>query len=79
MPEEVVWSVSITAVLKYRSAPQELIDRLLGGEFEVPVVEMTQDSRTIGDEDKSIPGFWITFPVLLGLLLLLISMRGNKK
>ena len=59
--------------------PQELIDRLLGGEFEVPVVEMTQDSRTIVDEDKSIPGFRITFPVLLGLLLLLICMRGNKK
>ncbi|HIH86998.1 MAG TPA: hypothetical protein HA304_03750 [Methanosarcinales archaeon] len=79
IPKEASLPISITAVLKYRSAPQELIDHLLGEEFEVPVVYMTQDSRTIGDEDKSIPGFQITFPVLPGLLLLLFSMRGNKK
>lgn len=52
---------------------------LSSDQFELPVVGMTQDSKTIGDEDKSIPGFQITFPVLLGLLLLLFSMRGNKK
>ena len=79
IPEDASLPISITAVLKYRSAPQELIDHLLGEEFEVPVVYMTQDSKTIGDEDKSIPGFRITFPVMLGLLLLLFSMRGNKK
>jgi len=79
MPEEVTLPVSITAVLEYRSAPQELIDHLLGEEFEVPVVYMTQDSKTIGDKDKSIPGFRITFPVMLGLFLLLFCMRGNKK
>ena len=79
MPEDVSLPISITAVLKYRSAPQELIDHLLGEEFEVPVVEMTHDSKSIGDEDKRIPGFQITFPVMLGLLLLLFSMRGNKR
>ena len=79
VPEGVTLPVSITAVLKYRSAPQELIDHLLGDEFEVPVVEMTQDSETIGDKDKSIPGFQITLPVILGLMLLIFGMRGNKK
>jgi hypothetical protein len=79
MPEDVSLPISITAVLKYRSAPQEFIDHLLGGEFEVPVVEMTQDSKTIGDEDKSIPGFQVPLPVMLGLLLLLFCRRGNKK
>jgi hypothetical protein len=54
---------------------------LSSDQFEVPVVEITQDSKTIGNEDKSIPGFQITFQVMLGLLLLLLlfSMRGNKK
>jgi len=52
---------------------------LSSDQFEVPVVGMTQDSKTIGDEDKSIPGFRITFLVMLGLLLLPFSMRGNKK
>ena len=52
---------------------------LSSDQLEELVVGMTQDSKTIGDEDKSIPGFQITFLVMLGLLLLPFSMRGNKK
>ena len=79
MPDDVNTSVYITAVLKYHSAPWELVDQLLGEKFEVPVIEINRDSQILENSDKSIPGFQITFPVLLGLLLLLFSMRGNKK
>jgi len=79
MPEDVTLPVSINAVLKYRSAPQEFIDYLMGEGFEVPVVDMTQDSETIGDKDTSIPGFQITFSVILGLMLLTFGMREYKR
>jgi len=79
MPEDVTLPVSITAVLKYRSAPQEFINDLLGEEFVVPVVDMTQDSETLGDNDTSMPGFQITIPMTLGFMLLVYIMKGNKK
>jgi len=79
IPEDVSLPISINAVLKYRSAPQELIDHLLGEEFEVPVVEMTRDSQILDDGDKSMSGFQVTFPVIVGFMLLVFFLMGRKR
>jgi len=65
--------------LKYRSAPQELIDHLLGEEFEVPVIEMTRDSQILDDSDESMPRFQVTFPVIVGFMLLVFYLVGRKR
>jgi len=79
MPDDVNTPVYVTAVLKYRSAPQELIDYLLGEEFEVPVIEMTRDSQKLDDSDESMSGFQITFPVIFGFMLLVFCLMGRKR
>ncbi len=79
MPDGVNTPVYVTAVLKYRSAPQELIDYLLGEEFEVPVIEMTRDSQILEDGDKSMSGFQVTFPVIVGFILLVFFLIGRKR
>ncbi len=53
MPEDLEYPVSVEATLKYRSAPQDLIDHLFEeGVHEVPVVDMVTISGTIYDPES---------------------------
>lgn len=48
VPGDAVLPLGVEAVLKYRSAPQSLIDSLFGaGQVQVPVIEMTRSQATI--------------------------------
>ena len=65
IPEDVRYPVAVEATLKYRSAPQDLIDHLFDdGVHEVPVVDMVKSSGTIYDPEsdpesrtENAPGF----------------------
>lgn len=77
IPEDIATPITITATLKYRSASQEMIDHLFGkGELDVPVIDMTQKSLIVGEKDPSTPGFQLTFPVILGLILIIYVIKG---
>ncbi|TGC11187.1 cytochrome c family protein [Methanolobus halotolerans] len=87
MPENTVYPVTVDAILKYRSAPQELIDHLFGeGVHEVPVIDMAEISNVIYDpgsppgsrtESRSSPGF--TIFIAVALLLIIYVLKNNKK
>ncbi|MDK2826581.1 MAG: hypothetical protein PWQ44_1761 [Methanolobus sp.] len=49
MPENAAYPLTIQSTLKYRSAPQDMIDHLLGEETMVPVVDMNKMSAIIYD------------------------------
>jgi hypothetical protein len=65
IPENFKYPINIEATLKYRSAPQSLIDHLFEeGGHEVPVVDMVTNSGTVydpnsnpNDRAKKTPGF----------------------
>jgi hypothetical protein len=79
LPAGVQTPIHITAILKYRSAPQECIDDLFGeGEVEVPIIEMTQHSITVSDEDQDMSGFQITILVIIGFIVLIFIHRRSK-
>lgn len=49
VPEDATAPITVDVRLNYRSAPQSLVNDLLGeGELEVPVIEMTSASATFG-------------------------------
>lgn len=49
LPAEAAFPLSITARLNYRTAPQSVIDELLGDEsFKVPIIEMTRAQASVG-------------------------------
>ncbi|MCC4769369.1 cytochrome c family protein [Methanosarcina sp. DH2] len=75
MPENASNPISTKAVLHYRSAPQEHIDKLFGeGAYNVPVIDMA----TYPEEEKtSTPGFGITGAIIA--LSLRITLRRRKK
>lgn len=76
LPEDAKTPINITATLKYRSAPQHLIDELFGeGEMDVPVIEMTEESLGLGEGYEQGPAFVISLPMVLGFILLVYSMR----
>lgn len=87
LPGDVAYPVTVDATLKYRSAPQELIDHLFGeGVHEVPVVDMACISNTIYDpasspesraEPQSTPGFTILATV--AALLIIYVFKNNRK
>lgn len=84
VPENVAYPLEVETKLNYRSAPQDMIDRLLGPETTVPVVIMNQvtteiyDPSTPPEERKqSSPGFGIA-GTLTGLSLIMYAIRKNK-
>ena len=80
IPEDTATPISITATLKYRSAPQEMIDHLFGeGELEVPVIDMTHKSLILGEKYQRTPGFQLTLPVILGLIFIIYVIKGFKQ
>lgn len=79
IPEDIAPPITITATLKYRSAPQEMIDHLFGeGELKVLVIDMTQESLILRENNQSTPGFHLTLPVILGLILIIYAIKGFK-
>lgn len=90
LPENAVYPVTVETALKYRSAPQELIDKLLGEETEVPIVDMNEMSAIIYDpstpadertqpepESESTPGFGI-FAALMVLGITMYIFKRSK-
>ncbi len=85
LPEDAVYPLTVDATLKYRSAPQELIDHLFGeGVHEVPVIDMTEISAVIYDPatppeervpPESAPGFGVFATVAV---LLIVYLFKNK-
>ena len=49
LPDDVVYPLKVDTSLNYRSAPQYMIDHLLGEETEVPVIAMNEASAIIYD------------------------------
>ncbi|MDW7733025.1 MAG: multiheme c-type cytochrome [Methanolobus sp.] len=91
IPEDVVYPVTVDATLKYRSAPQNLIDHLFGEDVhEVPVIDMVERSRIVYDPDtppesraqpksesESTSGFKV-FATVAALLIIYV-FKNNKK
>ncbi|WP_406656300.1 multiheme c-type cytochrome [Methanolobus sp. ZRKC2] len=88
LPEDAVYPVTVDATLKYRSAPQDLIDHLFGEDVhEVPVIDMVEKSRIIYDPDtppesrtqpqsesQSTPGFTV-FATVAALLIIYVLKK----
>jgi hypothetical protein len=90
LPENAVYPVTVETTLKYRSAPQDMIDHLLGEETEVPIVDMNKDIANIYDpstpadertqpepESESSPGFGV-FTALMVLGITMYMFKRNK-
>ncbi|WP_094226678.1 multiheme c-type cytochrome [Methanolobus psychrotolerans] len=83
LSEDVVYPLKVETSLNYRSASQELIDKLFEkGTYEVPVIQMNEASNTIYHPDASpkegtepTPGF-STFTATIALIL---RMYINRK
>ncbi len=79
LPEDAKTPINITATLKYRSAPQHLIDELFGeGEMDVPVIEMTEESVDLSEGYEQVPAFVVSLPLVMGFILLVYLMRKPK-
>jgi hypothetical protein len=86
MPEDVTYPVSVSTKLRYRSAPQDIIDHLFGeGTYEVPTIDMTEKSNLIyppngipsaanQDTEETIPGFGL-FGVVVAFIFALQGKR----
>jgi hypothetical protein len=89
LPENAVYPITVESTLKYRSAPQDMIDHLLGEETEVPVVDMSKMSAIIYDpstpadertqpepESESTPGFGVvTAAMVLGFTMYILKRK----
>ncbi|MDK2832228.1 MAG: hypothetical protein PWQ75_1980 [Methanolobus sp.] len=89
LPENAVYPITVESTLKYRSAPQDMIDHLLGEETEVPVVDMNEMSAIIYDpstpanertqpepESESTPGFGVvTAAMVLGFTMYILKRK----
>ncbi len=82
LPEDVEYPLSVETSLNYRSAPQDLIDHLLGEETQVPVISMNEVSSTIYDpatppeerSEESTPGFGIV-PATMAIILMMYVFK----
>lgn len=93
LPENAVYPITVETTLKYRSAPQDMIDHLLGGETEVPIVDMNKDIAIIYDpstpaderaqpepESESTPGLGIfTAAMILGITMYILKRNKWRK
>jgi hypothetical protein len=89
MPENAAYPLTVQSTLKYRSAPQDMIESLLGDEIEVPVVDMNEisaiiydpstpaDERTQPESDStSTPGFGaFAAAMVLGITMYILKRK----
>jgi hypothetical protein len=91
LPEDVVYPLKVETMLNYRSAPQQLIDKLFGhGTYEVPVIRMNEVSGTIYHPDTppeertetttstapTTPGFGVFITAMVMALMMYIFKRN---
>jgi hypothetical protein len=85
IPDEVTYPLSIEATLKYRSAPQHLIDYLFGEMvYEVPVIDMKYVSTNVYENEEdaskaipSTPGVGVLGSI--SVLLFIAEYIGKRK
>ncbi|WP_340819507.1 multiheme c-type cytochrome [Methanolobus sp. WCC4] len=83
VPDDVAYPLTVKATLNYRSAPQELIDKLMGEDTEVPVIAMNEISATIYDPatppeertTESTPGFGILATSMALVIMMYLFRR----
>ncbi|WP_157197344.1 multiheme c-type cytochrome [Methanohalobium evestigatum] len=86
IPADVEYPITVNAKLQYRSAPQDVIDRLFGrGTHKVPVVTMNEKTSLIRDPNASrgssvTPGFGVDVLILIfSILVVILYYRNHKK
>lgn len=83
VPANIKTPVTVSASLNYRSASQELIDKLFGaGQISVPTIEMVRAEKIIGGESEpdtdteGTPGFGL-ITAISGLLVVYLIRSGR--
>ncbi|MBN1133419.1 MAG: cytochrome c family protein [Methanosarcinaceae archaeon] len=86
IPEDAIYPVSVSTKLRYRSAPQDIIDHLFGeGVYEVPIIDMVEKSNLISTSNiissaanqepkQNIPGFGF-----FGVVVAFIFAYGKRR